>query len=185
GLPVRAVSAAPGPPDPLHPPRLRRAAPWWAPIAVGLGGLGAAVAAAAGGGFTGGDAARLVLYSSGAAALAGVVAGLLLFALRRAAIGVQAAVAALAAVLAVAIGVAWASSQMFLMKHDLRVLWVVLISAGTVGLIVAVLFGRRVAAASRSVGEMARRLGEPGPDGELRLGASSAAARGAPGELAK
>jgi signal transduction histidine kinase len=154
------------------------------PMAVAVTGFAAAAGAAAAGGFTGGDAARLVGYSSVAAALAGVVAGVLLYALRRAAIGVQAAVAALAAVLAVAIGVAWASSQMFLMKHDLRVLWVVLISAGTVGLIVAILFGRRVAAASRSVGEMARRLGESGPDGDLTLGVG-AAARGAPGELAK
>src|SRR5438105_4240327 len=125
--------------------------------------------------------ARLVLYSAVAAALAGVVAGVLLYALRRAAIGVQAAVAALAAVLAVAIGVAWASAQMFLMKHDLRVLWVVLISAGTVGLIVAILFGRRVAEASRSVGEMARRLGETGPEVGPRPGPGRASA---PGELA-
>jgi signal transduction histidine kinase len=163
--------------------RAPRRASWWTPIAVAATGFAAAVGAAAAGGFTGGDAARLVLYSSVAAALAGVVAGVLLLALRRATIGVQAAVAALAAVLAVAIGVAWASSQMFLMKHDLRVLWVVLISAGTVGLVVAVVFGRRVAAATRSVGEMARRLGESGPPVDFTFGAGSAA-RGAPGELA-
>jgi signal transduction histidine kinase len=159
-----------------------RATPW-TPIAVGVTGFAAAAGAAAAGGFTGDDAARLVLYSAVAAALAGLVAGVLLYALRRATIGMQAGVAALAAVLAVAIGVAWASSQMFLMKHDLRVLWVVLISAGTVGLIVAILFGRRVAAASRSVGEMARRLGDSGPDADFTIGVGSAAALGAPGEL--
>jgi signal transduction histidine kinase len=157
----------------------------WAPTAIGLAGLGTAVLAAALGGFTGGDAARLVVYSAVAAGVAGLVAGVLLFALRRAAIGVQAAVAALAAVLAVAIGVAWASSQMFLMKHDLQVLWVVLISAGTVGLIVALLFGQRVAKASRSVGEMARHLGETGPGGDLWSASAGAPPRGAaPGELA-
>jgi signal transduction histidine kinase len=152
-------------------------------LAVGFAGFAAAGGAALSGGFTGDDAARLVLYSAVGAALAGVVAGLLLHALRRATIGVQAAVAALAAVLAVAIGVAWASSQMFLMKHDLRVLWVVLISAGTVGLIVAIVFGRRVAAASRSVGEMARRLGESGFEGDFTL-AAGAGTRRVPGELA-
>jgi signal transduction histidine kinase len=166
----------------VDPAATRRRAPWWTPLAVGIAGFAAAVCAALAGGFTGDDAARLVLYSAVAAGLAGIVAGVLLYALRRAAIGVQAAVAALAAVLAVAIGVAWASAQMFLMKHDLRVLWVVLISAGTVGLIVAILFGQRVAAASRSVGEMARRLGETGPDAGLAFGAGSP--RGAPGELA-
>ena len=125
---------------------------WWPSVAVAVTGLVAAVAAAAAGGFPAGDAARLVSYSVAGAVVAGLLAGVVLYALRRATIGVQAAVAALAAVLAVAIGVAWAASQMFLMKHDLRVLWVVLISAGTVGLLVAVLFGRRVATASRSVG---------------------------------
>jgi signal transduction histidine kinase len=161
-------------------PNRLRGAPWWAPVGIGFAGLAAAAVAAAAGGFSGGDAAHLLLYSVVAAALAGAVAGLLLFTLRRAAIGVQAAVAALAAVLAVGIGVAWASSQMFLMKHDLRVLWVVLISAGTVGLVVAIVFGRRVADASRSVGEIARRLGENGPQAVVPATARPAA----PGELA-
>jgi len=153
---------------------------WWPPVAVAVTGLVAAVAAAAAGGFPAGDAARLVSYSVAGAVVAGLLAGVVLYALRRATIGVQAAVAALAAVLAVAIGVAWAASQMFLMKHDLRVLWVVLISAGTVGLLVAVLFGRRVATASRSVGEIARRLGEQGPE----AGPGTAGRPAAPGELA-
>ena len=159
--------------------RPRRTGRWWPTVAVGVCGLLAAVVAAGAGGFPAGDAARLVAYSVAGAAVAGVVAGGLLWALRRATIGVQVAVAALAAVLAVAIGVAWAASQMFIMKHDLRVLWVVLISAGTVGLMVAVLLGRRVAEASRSVGEMARRLGETGPEA---VGGRSRSA--APGELA-
>ena len=149
-------------------------------MAVGTAGLAAAAVAAGVGGFPAGDAARLLAYSVAGSVVAGIVAGALLFALRRATIGVQAAVAALAAVLAVAIGVAWASSQMFLMKHDLRVLWVVLISAGTVGLVVAVLFGRRVANASRSVGEMARRLGESGPGADLFGRRSAAVARAGP-----
>lgn len=161
----------------------RRLNRWWAPVAVGAVGLLGATAAAGAGGFPGGDAVRLVAYSAAGAAVAGLVAGVLLYALRRATIGVQAAVAALAAVLAVAIGVAWAASQMFLMKHDLRVLWVVLVSAGTVGLIVAVLFGRRVADASRSVGELARRLGDSGPDADL-VGRARAGRAAAPGELA-
>jgi signal transduction histidine kinase len=153
---------------------------WWPPVAVAATGLLGAVVAAAAGGFPAGDAARLVSYSVAGAVVAGLVAGALLYALRRAAIGVQAAVAALAAVLAVAIGVAWAASQMFLMKHDLRVLWVVLISAGTAGLIVAVLLGRRVATASRSVGEIARRLGQDGPE----AGPGGGGRPAAPGELA-
>lgn len=65
----------------------RRASPC-TPVAVGATGFVAAAGAAAAGGFTGGDAARLVLYSSIAAAVAGIMAGLLLLALRRATVGV-------------------------------------------------------------------------------------------------
>jgi signal transduction histidine kinase len=146
-LPVRAVR------------RLR----WWAPAAVGVAGLAAASAVAAAGNVPAHDAVRLVVYSTAGAAAAGIVAGLLLRAARHAGLALQIVVAALAPVLAVAIGVAWASSGMFIMSHDLWVLWIVLVGAGTVGMIAALLLGWRVADATRSVGAMARRLGEGGP----------------------
>jgi signal transduction histidine kinase len=69
---------------------------------------------------------------------------------------------------------------MFLMSHDLWVLLVVLCGAGSVGLIVSMLLGRRVADAARSVGIMARRLGDSGPGSPL----SDTGANRAPGELA-
>jgi signal transduction histidine kinase len=62
---------------------------------------------------------------------------------------------------------------MFLMQHDLGVLWVVLVSAGTVGVVAALLLGRRVADASRSMGDLARRLGD----------GAGEAPKAAPGEL--
>jgi signal transduction histidine kinase len=138
------------------------------------------------GGIPTSDAVRLVADSTISAAIAGVFATLVLLALRRAMVGVQAAVATLAPVVAVAIGVAWATSHMFLMAHDLRVLWVVLCSAGGVGLMVSIVLGRRVAGAVQSVGAMARRLGEGGPGTDLadtpsRPGRPSGAV---PGELA-
>jgi len=89
--------------EPAHR-RTGGATRWWTPLAVAVIGMVGAGVAAATGGFSGSDAARLVAYSSVAAALAGVVAGVVLYALRRATFGVQAAVAALAAMLAVAIG---------------------------------------------------------------------------------
>jgi signal transduction histidine kinase len=73
------------------------------------------------------------------------------------------AVAALAAVGAVAIGVALAAWAMFISGHDLHALFVVLTAAGTVGVLAAVMLGSRVAAAGRSLGAMARQLGEDGP----------------------
>jgi hypothetical protein len=71
---------------------------WWTPVAVGAAGFGAAAAASSAGGIPRRDALTLLLYSSVGAAVAGVVAGLALFALRRRSIGLQAAVASLSAV---------------------------------------------------------------------------------------
>ena len=132
-------------------------------MAVAAVGLMGAAGAAAAGDIPAPDAVRLVVHAALGAALAGVVCWLLLVRLRRARIAVQASVAALAPVLAVALGVGWATSQMFLMRHDLWVLWVVLAGAGSVGAIMALLVGRSLAEATRGVGEMARRLGRDAP----------------------
>lgn len=158
---------------------------WGAPIAVGVGGVVAGGLAAAMGGLPEADATRLLIDSMLGAAIAGTLATVVLMGLRRATVGVQTAVAAMAPVVAMAIGVAWATSHMFLMAHDLWVLWVVLCGAGGVGLLVSILLGRRVAGAVRSVGDMARQLGEAGPGTNLAhsmfVGPSTAAV---PGELA-
>jgi signal transduction histidine kinase len=127
------------------------------------------------------DTVSVLLYSVAGAAVSGMIAGAALSALRRRTVGLQAAVAALSAVLATGIGVAWAASKMFISRHDRDVLWIVLAGAGAVGVILAVLLGRRVAAASRSVGEMVRRLADGEAAGPLRSGVRPAAA---PGELA-
>ena len=128
--------------------------------AVAVIGVAGAWAVALGVGMPARATARLLVDSLAGAGISVVVAAALLGALRRRPIAVQAAVAALTPVLAVAIGVSWASSDMFLMQHDLRVLWVVLVSAGTVGVVAALLLGRRVADASRSMGDLARHLGD-------------------------
>ena len=123
----------------------------------------------------------VVLYSVAGAAVSGLIAGAALYAVRRRSIGLQAAVAALSAVLATAIGVAWAASKMFISHHDRNVLWIVLTGAGAVGVILAVVLGRRVTAASRTVSEMVRRLGDG--DGGVGFG-GAVRPTAAPGELA-
>ncbi|MDQ6616953.1 MAG: ATP-binding protein [Actinomycetota bacterium] len=143
---------------------------WGLPVVVGIGGLVAGASVAALGGIPASDAADLLISSTVGAAIAGGIAALVLRALRPTTVGTQAAVAALAPVVAVGMGVAWATARMFLMAHDLRVLWVVLCSAGGVGLIISILLGRQVAGAVRSVGDMARRLGESGPGTDLAHG---------------
>jgi signal transduction histidine kinase len=166
----------------LHPWAPRR---WVVPVAVGGGGLVAGALVAVIGGIPGHVAVRLLLYSTLAAAIAGCLVTVVLLALRRSTVAVQGAVAALAPIVAMGIGVAWATSHMFLMAHDLWVLWVVLCSAGGVSLIISILLARRVAGAVRSVGDMARRLGESGPGTDLTHGTLVGQAGAAvPGELA-
>lgn len=141
-------------------------------------GLAAVVAAVAGLGTT--DTLTVLVESVVGAALAGLLAGISLVFLRRSRLAVQASIAALAPIVAVAIGVTWATSRMFITGHDLRVLWVVLASAGGSGMAASLILAQRVRSASLSVGEMARMLGEDGPgaipDSEHFLAA--------PGELA-
>ncbi len=117
---------------------------WAPPAAMAAVGAGAAVAAAAGGGISTHDAGRLLGESAVGSGAVVAIFGLLLVAVRRPPLRVQVAVAALAPVVAMAVGILWATSSMFLMVHDLSVLWVVLISAGTVGMISSLLLGRRV-----------------------------------------
>ena len=161
--------------------RRRGARRWALPVVVGLVGVASGAVAAAAGGIPANDAVQLIGYATLGAAIAGAIAALVGTALRRTNVGVQAAVAALAPVVATGIGVAWASARMFLMAHDLWVLAVVLCSASGVGVIVSILLGRRVSVAVRSVGAMARRLGEAGPSMDL---AATGRSGGVPGELA-
>lgn len=152
---------------------------WW-PAAFFFTGVALAsiVAAVAGLGTT--DTVTVLWESVVGAALAGLIAGVSLVFLRRARLAIQASIAALAPIVAVAIGVTWATWKMFITGHDLRVLWVVLASAGGSGMAASLLLAQRVRNASRSVSELARILGESGP-GALPPDASGPAA---PGELA-
>ena len=69
------------------------------------------------------------------------------------------ALTAIAGGAAVATGALAAGNAMFISSHDLAALSVVV--AGLVGILVAVALAHRVTAASRSLGEAARRIGDP------------------------
>ena len=153
------------------------------PVGVGLAGLGAAAIVAVSGRLSAGDSLALVVYAAGGAAVAGLLAGGVLRLLRRSSVVALAVVAGLAPVLAVGIGVGGASSAMFISRHDLDALFVVLIAAGTAGVLIAMALGRRVAEAGRSLGAMARRLGDEGPGARLG-GAGTDRRHASPAELA-
>ena len=133
------------------------------PIGIFLTGVLAASVVAQSIGIAPKDTARVVIESVVGAAAAGLLAAGLLVLLRRTRLAVQASIAALAPLAALAIGVTWATSNMFITAHDLRVLWVVLVAAGAAGMAVSLVLARRVSEASQAVGEMARILGESGP----------------------
>ena len=134
-------------------------------MAIFLTGVLAACVVAQSVGIAAKDTAHVVIESVIGAAVAGLLAAGMLVLLRRSRLAVQASIAALAPVAALAIGVTWATSDMFITAHDLRVLWVVLVAAGASGMAVSLVLARRVTEASQAVSEMARVLGESGPGG--------------------
>jgi signal transduction histidine kinase len=105
------------------------------------------------------DAAALGGVAGGAALAAGLAGAGVLWALRRSSIGTQVAVVSLTSIGAVAAGAFISSKQMFFSLHDFHSLLVVLSAAGTVGLVIALVLGHRVARASASLGEATRRIG--------------------------
>lgn len=160
---------------------------WAGPTVVGVLGLTAAAALAATDGMRPADSMILVRDSVLGSVAVGVLAVIGLTLARRARLGVQIAAAAAAPVVAVGVGVMWASWSMFLTRDDLNSLWVVLVSAATVGTICAWFLGRRVAVASRKVGQLAQTLGDG--DADMPAGSSgrgrSLRLGNEPGELAR
>ncbi len=135
-----------------------------------------------------GSTTGLLLWTVGGAAGSTALAILLLWGLRRRPATVQVTIASLAPVAAVAAGVAGGSWAMFISGHDLRTLVVILVGAGTVGMITALLFGSRIAESSAGLGEIARHIGEQGTLESASASADklrSIAGDAGPGELAR
>jgi signal transduction histidine kinase len=105
------------------------------------------------------DAASVAGWAAAAAATAGLAGAAALWASRRSSIGMQVAIVSLTSIGAVAAGAIVSANKMFFSLHDLRSLLVVLIAAGTVGLIIAMVLGDRVARASATLREATERIG--------------------------
>ncbi|HEX5587279.1 MAG TPA: HAMP domain-containing sensor histidine kinase [Acidimicrobiia bacterium] len=97
-------------------------------------------------------------------AVVGCIGGVFVLRLaRRRSLATQIAATALVVLASVAVG-AWVGAQaMFLSEHDLTTLAVILVAAGTVGVIAALVVGRRVGRASGALISVARQMG----DGEV------------------
>jgi signal transduction histidine kinase len=131
-------------------------------LAVVLGGLVLAVLIGWSQRLPADDLALLVGIAFGAAALLGGAGAVLLARVRGASLHLQAVIVALASVGATAVGTLAAAKAMFVSQHDLTALFVVLTAAATVGLLGAVELGGRVGEASRTLGDMTRRIVQSG-----------------------
>lgn len=131
-----------------------------APAVAAVAGLVVTVAAATAFGMPGAEAWQLVVVAGGAAAATGIAGAVILRVFERRSIAAQLAVIALTSVGAVAIGVATSAMSMFISAHDLSALVVLLCASATVGAVIALWLGGRVASASRALGAVARRIGE-------------------------
>lgn len=105
------------------------------------------------------DAVQLIGYSAAGAVVAGLLGAALLRALQQRSTGVQIVAVGLTSVVATAAGAASAAAAMFISQHDFQALMVVLTAAGIVGVISALVLGRRIAGATRSLSRLAKDLG--------------------------
>jgi signal transduction histidine kinase len=129
---------------------VRARAPWIV-LAAGIlavAGLSAAVGMSLAG------TVQIAAIAGGASLVVFLLGFLLLLSLRRRTVALQTTAVALTTVAAAA------AEAMFLSGHDLRMLFVILAAAGTVGLLVSMTLGRRVSQATRYLGEATRRIGE-------------------------
>ena len=127
--------------------------------AVALAGASASVIASLELGGSASEAFELAGAAVGGAAAVGLVGAALLRLARRRSIAVQGAIVALTSIGAVAAGAMAASHLMIEASHPIAALGVILISAGTIGILISFLLGVRVRTASDRLIEVARQIG--------------------------
>lgn len=153
-------------------------------IGVAILGCAGAVAVAAASDMGVHPIAVILGWAAGGAVVAVGLAVALLRVLRRRSAAVQIAVACLAPVVAVTAGVVGGSWAMFISPHDLRILIVMLIAAGTVGIVMALHFGSRVSRSSAELARRARRIGD-GPLDDVDAGSDFTNNASGPSELVR
>lgn len=156
---------------------IRALSGWRGAAAVGVGGLAALTVYVIAQDVAAQDLVELVVLAGGIV-LMGVAATVVLLRWSRGApLGVQIAVVACVPLLAVLAGTGIGAKAMFISRHDLTAVVVLLLAAGTVACMSAVLLGSRVAGTSDDLRAAAQHLGEGRP--------LEAGARRPTGELAR
>jgi signal transduction histidine kinase len=130
-----------------------------APALVALVGIALTIGVAALRAMPVAESSALVALAGGAAAVTGLVGAATLRLFERRSMSAQVAVVALTSVGSVAVAATVSAGNMFISAHDLSALVVMLCASATVGAVVALWLGRRVALASRTLSAVARRIG--------------------------
>lgn len=135
--------------------------PWrWAPVAgAGIIGLALCIATAFAASMSATDAVELIAIAAGVALIGVPIGMVVLRALRTRSVAVQCAALALTTTASLMLGALVAAQAMFISEHDLAALSVVLVASGTAGVIMSLVLGARIGAASRDLVDTARRIG--------------------------
>jgi len=128
-------------------------------LAVVAGGTSLTLLAATSWSMPGSDVAELAILAGGTAALGATAATVLMRIMRGRSFAAQVVATALATVVPALLGVWAASRAMIVDGHAVGALTVVLLATGTVAIVTALMFGRRVALASDTLIDAARRIG--------------------------
>jgi signal transduction histidine kinase len=105
---------------------------------------------------------KLTAVAGGAALAVGVIGTLALYAARRRSIWMQSAVVTLTSIGAVAAGALAAAHQMMVSSPPIAALGLVLVSSGTVGLLISLFLGARLRSDSKSLIAATRQIGQGG-----------------------
>ncbi len=103
------------------------------------------------------DAAHIAALAAGAATLGALGGAIAMRLARRRSIGTQGAIAALAAMMSVVLGVVAAAQDMFVTEEDLGTLFVILTASATVAVVTSILVGNHFGQRRRG----ATRVGTP------------------------
>ena len=128
-------------------------------VLVVLGGLAVAGLVAALLGVPAADAVALVAISFAVSLAVGVVGRVLLGRGKSRRLARQAVVVALVGIAGTMLGAVVAAKAMFVSPHDLKALFVILVGAGIVAVLGALHLGEQVDRASRTLGDVTRRIG--------------------------
>jgi len=135
----------------------------WIPVSVSVIGALAVAGVAELVGMSTAESVKLATPAVIAAGLAAVFGTFIVALLRARSIGLQTVAVALSSLTAVGVGAAIAARSMFFSTHDFGALMVILTAAGTVGIVLALVLGRRIAEHASSLGESVKLIEQGAP----------------------